>query len=170
MKIIFKIVLIFLIFSGIFSSCEKPERYPDTPKITFESFTIKDTIDLLDNPVKLGNLVFSFIDGDGDIGLMESDTLPPYDTSGIYYHYLFLTLYEKIDGEFQEVNLAFPLNYRVPYAVAEGQNKTLKGEIKIDLIYNLPVPYDTIKYIFFLVDRALNHSNIDSTNIIVFYK
>ena len=168
MKIIFKIVLIFLIFSGIFSTCEKPVQYPETPQIKFESFTIKDTIDLLDNPVKLGNLVFSFIDGDGDIGLMESDTLPPYDTSGIYYHNLFLTMHEKIDGEFQEVNLAFPLNYRVPYAVAEGQNKTLKGEIKIDLTYNLPVPYDTIKYIFFLVDRALHHSNKDSTNIIVF--
>ena len=168
MKNFSNILLILFFINGIFTTCEKPKTYPETPQIKFESFTIKDTIDLLDNLIKSGKLVFSFIDGDGDIGLMESDTLPPYDTSGIYYHNLFLTMHEKIDGEFQEVILAFPLNYRVPYAVPEGQNKTLKGEIKIDLTYNLPVPYDTIRYIFFLVDRALHHSNKDSTNIIVF--
>jgi len=155
--------IFFILFAGwvLFFSCRKIESYPEIPFIEFKSFTLQDTVDLLGNPGKAGELVFSFVDGDGDIGLPQPD---PTSTDTTNYN-LFFTLYEKLDGEFIKVDeddLETPINYRIPFIEMEGQNKTLKGEIQVDFIY-LIIKYDTIKYEFYLVDRALNQSNVETT-------
>jgi hypothetical protein len=49
-----------------------------------------------------------------------------------------------------------------------GQNKTVKGEIKVQIYYFLAPPYDTIRYDFYIVDRNGNKSNIESTTDIAF--
>jgi len=148
------------------ASCERIEDLPDEPKIEYDSFLLKDTVDLLDNLIKQGKLIFSFTDGDGDIGLSDADSLPPYCDSCDYHYNLFITLYEKSDTGFIPVDQEIPLYYRIPYAVPEGQNKTLKGQIVVDFEYN-PILYDTIKYEFYIVDRALHHSNIETTPEII---
>lgn len=153
-------------FLASFFSCQKIESISEIPYIEFKSFDLKDTVDILGNEGKIGELVFEFEDGDGDLGLEQADTLYP-DT--INYN-LFFTLFEKIGGQFQvvdEEDLETSLNFRIPYIENVGQNKTLKGEIKVDFYYLLML-YDTIKYEFYIIDRALHKSNVEATREISF--
>jgi len=48
-----------------------------------------------------------------------------------------------------------------------GQNKILKGTISVTFIYQTYLPTDTIKYDFYVKDRAENESNVASTSEIV---
>lgn len=158
--------IFFILFAGwvLFFSCRKIESYSVIPEIEYKSFTLRDTIDLLGNPGKIGELLFGFVDGDGDIGLPQPDSTTT-DTTNFN---LFITMYEMLDGEFIKVDeddLETPINYRIPYIESEGQNKTLKGEIQVDFIY-LIIKYDTIKYKFYIVDRALHESNNEETDTI----
>ena len=41
-----------------------------------------------------------------------------------------------------------------------GQNKILKGTISVTFLYRLILPADTIKYDFYIKDRAYNVSNV----------
>ncbi|MFH2094788.1 MAG: hypothetical protein ABIJ16_03730 [Bacteroidota bacterium] len=161
---------ILLVFSVILVyACKKPVKYPETPSIEFTSFEQKDTIDNpdLQNEVLMGILKFSFIDGDGDLGLSQEDTLAPYDTSSVYHYNLYIDMYEMKDGVWEPVDLVVPLAYRTPRVVATGQNKTLKGWIITRLFYNYPVKYDTVRYDFFIYDRALNKSNAATSGPII---
>jgi len=160
------IITIIVLLSGL--SCKKIESLPEIPSISFKSFMLIDTIDALGNEGKIGELIFDFEDGDGDIGLTQPDSLSADSTN----FNLFFTMFSKIDGEFIEVSekdLEAPLNYRIPYIKKEGQNKALKGEIKVDFIYLL-FEYDTFKYSFFIVDRALNKSNVETTPEIAMFQ
>lgn len=161
--------IFFILFAGwvLFFSCRKIESYPVKPKIEYKSFTLRDTIDPLGNPGKIGELLFGFVDGDGDIGLPQPDSTIT-DTTNFN---LFITMHEILDGEFIKVDeddLETLLNYRIPYIESEGQNKTLKGEIQVDFFYFklFLIKYDTIKYEFYLVDRALHKSNVEETDTI----
>ena len=160
------ILLITLLLSGL--SCKKIESLPEIPSISFKSFILIDTIDALGNEGKIGELIFDFEDGDGDIGLTQPDSLSADSTN----FNMFFTLFGKTGGEFIEVSendLETPLNYRIPYIEKEGQNKALKGEIQIDFIYLL-FEHDTIKYSFFIVDRALHKSNVETTPEIAMFQ
>ncbi len=163
LSILFSFIAIVILTS---TTCKRPVEYPPEPTISFKSFTVKDTIDALDNQIKKGTLAFTFIDGDGDIGLKPEDTVPPYDST--YYYNLFLQGYYYQNGAIVADSPAVPLYYRIPYIEPQGQNKVLKGTIKVDIIYNLPVPHDSIFYKFYIVDRKLHHSNTAQTPVIVF--
>jgi hypothetical protein len=156
---------IFVIIS-LLASCKKIEQLPAVPHIDFTSFTIFDTLDPLGNISKGGRLKFKFEDGDGDIGL-NSPTIGVVDSTN-----LFLTLYRKKQGSMVAVSSSLdPLlpytAYRIPYMERLGQNKILKGTISVVFIYQSYSPTDTIKYDFFIEDRALNQSNVASTSEIV---
>jgi hypothetical protein len=139
---------------------------PAAPQIEFTSFTIFDTTDILGNNSKGGRLKFHFEDGDGDLGLnapSQSDTLA--DSTN-----LFFTLFRKEGG----VMVAAPDNdplkpssYRIPYMERLGQDKILKGTISVTFLYLFYSPSDTIRYDFYIKDRALNESNVASTSEIV---
>jgi hypothetical protein len=146
------------------SSCMKKESYPEFPEIEFREFTtIFDTTKI----AKSGFLTFSFTDGNGDIGLGSGDTLPPYEKSGDYYYNLVIDYYEKQQGQFVKVILDPPFSVRIPYLTPDYPNKAIKGII-VDTMQLNPAPvYDTIKFVFFIYDRALNKSNIDSTPPII---
>ncbi|MCK4700132.1 MAG: hypothetical protein KAT38_07345 [Bacteroidales bacterium] len=168
MKSFTKILIIttIVLLNGL--SCQKIESLPEIPSISFKSFILKDTTDALGNEGKIGELTFDFEDGDGDIGLTQPDSLSADSTN----FNLFFTMFDKIDGEFIEVpenDLEAPLNYRIPYIEKEGQNKALKGEIQVDFIYLL-FEYDTFKYTFFIVDRALHKSNVETTPEIALFQ
>lgn len=141
------------------SACLKPEEFPPEPRIEFKSFTVFAGQDS-------ASLVFGFTDGDGDIGLTEADSLPPYDAN------LFLEYYEYQSGAWVNVDLGGSPNipYRVPVITPTGQNKTLEGEIAIalepfSLSHNTAA--DSIKYSVTLQDRALHVSNSVETGLIV---
>ncbi len=148
----------------LLTHCQKPETYPIEPSVSFQSFEMKDTLDELGNETKLGILTFYMIDGDGNVGLNEWDTVDIYHKDSLFHHNLFITLLEKTNGIFSEVPLAAPHYYRMPFIEPEGQNKTIKGDVTIRLEYALTLfDYDTIKYSFYMVDRDLNISNTDTT-------
>jgi len=168
MKVFVKIPILIITVLLSSLSCKKIESLPEIPSISFNSFILKDTTDVLGNEGKIGELIFDFEDGDGDIGLIQPDSLSVDSTN----FNLFFTLFGKIDGEFIEVSendLETPLNYRIPYIEKEGQNKALIGEIQVDFIYLL-FEYDTIKYSFFIVDRALHKSNVETTPEIAMFQ
>ena len=159
MNRVFSISLIIslLIFSY---GCIEIEKLPPQPRVEFRSFTVLDTTDLLGNVTKAGKLTFYFEDGDGDVGLDPNPTLPGDATN------LFLTLYRKTDGIMlpaDSIDPLFPSSYRIPYLERLGQNKILKGEITVVILYLFYEVTDTIRYDFFIQDRARNESNIETT-------
>ena len=74
---------------------------------------------------------------------------------------------ELIFSEVDTSDLETPPYYRIPPLDREGQNKTLQGEIMVDIQYLL-IEYDTLKYSFYILDRAFHHSNVDTTSEIIF--
>ena len=147
-------------------SCRKIQQLPATPHIDFTSFTIFDTTDILGNSSKGGRLKFRFEDGDGDLGLNPPTIAGRTDSTD-----LFLTLFRKKAGSMDSVSGLDPLlpspALRIPFMERLGQNKILKGTISVTFIYQSYLPTDTIKYDFFIKDRALNESNVASTSEIV---
>jgi len=161
----YKYYLSLFFVSLIFYGCNKPVKYSDIPAITFSKFLVTDTVDALDNTIVKGTLIFDFVDGDGDIGLQDGDTIPPYDS--VYFYNLYITEYYVVNDSFVEANPVVPYHYRIPYIAATGQNKTLKGSIKIEIDYNYPLQHDTVYYSFYIYDRMLHQSNIEETPIII---
>jgi hypothetical protein len=144
------------------STCEPIEKVSDVPEIKFKSFTLFDK-DTLTFQIKVGEMIFSFIDGNADFGVQQNseDTLN-----------LFLTPFHKVNREYVPLNVdTFGRKYAVmndPALVRIGQNKTVKGEIKLQIYYFVIPPFDTIRYDFYIVDRAGNKSNVASTSDISF--
>ena len=174
MKFLTKITVVFVIFCTLLiSSCLKPEEFPSEPKIEFVSFEAQGD--------SSGIFVISFTDGDGDIGLDVSDTLAPFDDSSFYYYNLYYDYYEIMDGDTvrgtadpagNNFLTATPISlaFRVENITPIGQNKALKGDVKVTLdprYFNANSNHsDSLLYKIVLIDRALNISNELITPII----
>jgi len=159
-----KYLIVLLIFTLILDSCKKIEKLPAVPHIEFTSFTIFDTTDILGNMSKGGRLRFHFEDGDGDMGLNAPLGVQTDSTN------LFFTLFRKKGGTMSPAPDNDPLKpsaYRIPYMERLGQNKILKGTISVTFLYLFFNNIDTIRYDFYIKDRALNESNVVSTSEIV---
>ena len=173
MKKLWIISSLIIILTIILSQCRKIENYPDEPQISFVEVIVKDSFDVLQNKIKHVTLKFRLIDGDGDVGLDEQDTLGPFSRDSAYYYNLFIREYEKIGEEFVEVeDNIFPRNYRIPNLTPEGQNKTLVANVSVEIEYGYseltPLLFTEFKYYFKLVDRSFNYSNTDTSSLIIF--
>jgi len=158
------------------SSCKKYEDYPPEPSIKFMDITLLRDEQGID---QRGVLRFSFSDGDGNIGLYDYDTLPPYDYN------LFVKYFEKQNGVFKEIFLITPnyindttivydtatFNGRIPILTPAGKNKAISGEIEDTLFVNNPLSsFDTIMFEVYIQDRELNKSNTIQTPPIIVKK
>jgi hypothetical protein len=160
-------IVVFSVFAIV--SCGKIDSLPVEPHIKYTSFTVFDTTDLLGNTVKGGRLKFYFEDGDGNVGLpppsAEDETFDSIN--------LFLNLFRVNNDSVTPApeNDPFkPTGYRIPYMERTGQNKILKGDISVVIMYLFYSKEDSIKYDFYIKDRDENLSNVDSTGIIpLFY-
>ncbi len=163
-----KIVPVLVLFSILaLASCGKIETLPPEPRIEYTSFTVFDTTDLLGNQIKGGKLEFYFEDGDGDLGLDVPDETAEADTIN-----LFVNLFRVNNGQISPApaNDPFaPTGFRIPYMERTGQNKILKGDISVIFFYLFYTQEDTIKYDFYIKDRAGNSSNSASTSLIPVY-
>lgn len=162
MKKYFSIAFLLIIIS--IASCKKIEKLPDEPRVEFRSFSVFDSTDMLGNQVKAGKLTFYFEDGDGDLGLPVPDNTSSDTTN------LFLTLFRKTDGIFNEAASSDPLypsSYRIPYMETPGQNKILRGTIDVTMMYFFYNKTDTLYYDFWVEDRQGHLSNTDSTCVVV---
>lgn len=165
--------LTYLIVSIIFLSfisCDEIETYSEIPKIEYVdnevSYEYEDGVVVR----KKVELEFSILDGDGDVGLTETDTGAPYKDSlaSNFFSEIYVRKNNKwISGK--ELNFV-ATSYRMPY-MGEDYSAILKANVFIDFSYASKLfPYDSIKYTFYILDRALNKSNTDSTSVIVFTK
>lgn len=146
----------------LFQFCQKPEEFPDEPKVSFESFDQKS-----DSTAKL---TISFTDGDGNIGLKKGDTTGKFSQDNRFHYNLFLEYHEKQNGKWVQRELQPPFYYRIPPLEPKGKSKALEGDIEVTLepLYFDPVsPHDTIKYSIQLADRDLNESNVVETDPII---
>ena len=154
-------------------SCQKPVEYPIEPKIEFEGFTY------LFNPDSTfsgeGIISFSYTDGDGDLGLDDADTLPPFGFHNAHYYNMLIDYLKCINGEFVKTPLlswnvqtqsydTITFNARFKRLRDSEEPKAISGTID----YTLPVqnpfsPNDTIKFEIRILDRALHESNVIQT-------
>jgi len=152
-------------------SCKKIVDYPDVPAVSFTSVIVKDSTDVLDNPVKRVTMTFHLVDGNGDIGLGITDTIGPFNQDSLYYYNLFIQEYRKDGNIFSQVPEPGGLKrYRIPDLTPTGQNKTLMADISVTIEYPYsdynPLPFNEFRYEFHVVDRALNLSNRDTSSVI----
>lgn len=154
-------------------SCIKKPSYPSEPVIEYKNFlrygnpADPDSVDL----------VLSFTDNEGDIGLDPSDTFGVFKKGNLYMIYLYDSAhignfipFDDSLGLGQQFD-TFKLYYRVPPLLPAGDpSEPMKG-----LIYarqskktGFSVVHDTIKYEVFLYDKALHKSNVIRTPVIIF--
>jgi len=88
-----------MLLALLLSACRKPEKFSEIPAIEFVSLEAYEDASTGTDVC----LTFKFQDGDGDIGLDETDTQAPFDTSSIYYFNCFITYFEKQNGRFVKV-------------------------------------------------------------------
>lgn len=178
MKILIKIkfILPVMVFLAVIS-CKRTEEYPPEPVISFLEFErlLNPEFNIYDR----GILKFEFTDGDGDIGLEKKDTFPPFNPGSQYYYNLIIDYYEVRNGVETYVPLVFfnastqtfdtvYLSARIPLLTPLGTNKALSGEIHDTLfIYNYNSEFDTLFLKFYIIDRALNKSNMERTGYII---
>lgn len=154
-------IIIVAFVATVLWSCEKVVSYDSIPSVEFTSVYLADTVDGLGNDVKMQRLTLFVTDGDGNLGLNESDTTGNYATDSYYYHNLFIVLSQKrSNGTYDEIqNLSNSLRYRIPYNKPVGQNKYLEASIKVKIeIPTAYFDYDTVRYEIVVYDRDLNCS------------
>jgi hypothetical protein len=118
-----------------------------------------------------GVLKIFFTDGDGDLGLADFDTMPPFNKNSEYYYNYFITYFEKQHGTFKKVDLPVTFNSRIPRIASKGNSKSIKGEIDLEIYINNPFStYDTIRFEASICDRALHMSNVITTSEIIIKK
>ena len=150
------------IAGAFITGCEPYEDVSEVPAITFKSFDLF-RVDTLSNTIIAGKLVFDFIDGDADIGAN-----PNSYSAADSLNFFLIPSYKSEDTYFP---LTDTLKYQIRYNEKldrEGKNKTIKGEISLMIYYFISPVYDTLRYDFYILDRAGNKSNTATTTDIAF--
>lgn len=158
-------------------SCLETEQVSTVPEVTFKDFSIYVVYDSFQEAyLPVGLLEFEFIDGDANIGIyydtdIDSDTTIP----DIYKNNVFLMSYYKSGTNYLPICTDTTCPDTIYYKIFHdtkldrtGQNKTIKGTIRVTISYEVIPPYDTLRYDFFIADRDMNFSNIESTTDISF--
>ncbi len=138
------IIVIFISLLG-FASCVKEPVYSDIPHIEFLSMSDNDFVVLDEDSL---SVVIYFEDGDGDLG--DDDTVNMFWEDS------------RVPG--------FPLPLKIPFIELQGNSKAISGTITtyypISYCYDNDDAVDTFYYKIYIVDRAGNKSNVDSTDLI----
>lgn len=161
-----RLVIVFII-ALFFSACAQEDDYPIIPEISFLDYEVVENEQA--DSVKL---TFSYLDGDGDLGLKQDETSLPGNPE--IKNVIFVDYFERYsDPVFRRVialgaedSLIYP--YNPPLLTPSGVKKAIRGEITISIdIY--PLPLDTvkeIKYSIYMYDRQGHKSNVIESPII----
>ncbi len=176
MKKLFNSLLICFVAAALFNSCQKPEKFSEIPKITFKEFLQYKNVAGKDTSI---DFVFTFEDGDGDIGYSENEFFKcgvPLNNLFIYYEEkkgsayvpkLFLEhIYDVNDqcdtlGQRDDsLQLHFPS--RMTYIQPSGSDKSIEGEVSYHLSQNnILFLSNQGRFKFYIVDRAGHQSNTE---------
>ena len=175
MKIRELIGLLFLALATV--ACQKPVEYPVEPKIAYESFTYLFNADSTFSGE--GIISFSYTDGDGDLGLDERDTLPPFGFNDAHYYNMVVDYLKWVNGEFVKTPLlswnvqtqtydTVTFNARFKRLRDSEEPKAISGKMDYTLTVQNPFsPNDTVKFEIRILDRALHESNVIQTEAII---
>ena len=151
--------LLFLVLAML--SCQKPVEYPIEPHIKYEGFTYLINADSTFSGE--GVISFSYTDGDGDLGLNDSDTLPPFGLHDAHYYNMVVDYLKCVNGEFVKMPL---LSWNVQTQTYDTISFN-SGTMDYTLIVQNPLsPNDTVKFEIHILDRALHESNVIQTEAI----
>ena len=157
-------------------SCQKPVEYPIEPKIAYKGFTYLMNADSTYSGE--GVISFSYTDGDGDLGLDESDTLPPFGFNDAHYYNMLVDYLKCVNGEFVKTPLVswnmqtqtydtLSFNARFKRVRDSEEPKAISGTMGYKLMVQNPFsPDDTVKFEIRILDRALHESNVIQTEAI----
>jgi hypothetical protein len=170
----FKITLPILLVVFLASACsDDGNKFPDEPVLEYLRFRKVKAPDGRDSSVFF---TFSYTDGNGDVGLSETDTMPPFEFGGPNF-YNFLVQYfiwengvarPRIDPLTQDT-LAFHL--RLPVLTPSGTNKQIEGEVSVEIPAR-PSGFapDSILIRCRLSDRALRKSSFVSSPVVPLFQ
>jgi hypothetical protein len=168
-KIKVSITVLAVISVFILASCHHEPEFSIIPEIKYEDYILYKNQFGKDTALKL---IISYTDGDGDLGLEQSDTFPPFNTGSLYHACMYIYYYEFVDSQFVEIRpeiagipigdtIRFP--YRFRNLTPDTPNKTIKGEIEWHTNLIQPQKNNLIKFRIFIFDRALHKSNVIET-------
>lgn len=149
-------------FTLLIFSCKEQEESSTIPRIFKESYEKFANAAGRDTSVFIR---FSFIDGDGNIGLTQADSVPPFDKN------LYVDYFQKENGVFKKVIIpqssdTLNFNSRIAELDPNHTGKTIRGEVELNINVSIALR-DTIRFDFYITDRDLNRSNTLSTGEIV---
>lgn len=158
-------------------ACQKPVEYPIEPKIAYEGFTYLFNADSTFSGE--GVISFSYTDGDGDLGLDDSDTLSPFGFNDAHYYNMVVDYLKCVNGEFVKTPLlswnaqtqtydTVTFNARFKRLRDSEEPKAISGKMDYTLTVQNPFsPNDTVKFEIRILDRALHESNVIQTEAII---
>lgn len=172
------LIVVFL-FLLVAVSCQKKVEYPIEPHIEYTGFTYLMKADSTFSGE--GVVSFSYTDGDGDLGLDDADTMPPFGFHDTHYYNMEVDYLKLVNGEYVKTPLLSPhvpsnpadtlvlydtvtFSARFP-RLREGEDlKAISGMMEYRLTVQNPFsPNDTIKFEIRILDRALHVSNVIQT-------
>jgi hypothetical protein len=136
--------------------------YPIEPEISFKTLVLSRDTNGLGDSITKAVLTFKLIDGDGDVGLLDSPIYAGFKDLG--NKNLFMTMLKKTSDGFIEDEVKYP--FKTPYLEPEGQDKSLVADIEVTntSFVKGTLPKDTtIKFSFYIYDRQLHMSNVAET-------
>ena len=108
-------------------ACQTENEFPPEPEISFLNFQTFGS--------DSAHFTFSFTDGDGDLGLSDSDT------SGDFEHNVYFNYIEIVNGSLDTFDFGDnAFNFRIPELHDGPDDKAVSGEITI----TLTPPYNVI--------------------------
>ncbi|HWY37946.1 MAG TPA: hypothetical protein VNY73_05270 [Bacteroidia bacterium] len=164
MKKVFLIV--FILFGGIvFFSCKKTSTpAPGPPTVWYKDFNVVRETEAYFH--------FGFKDPDGDIGLQNKDTTGAFAFGSPYYYDFHMRIFKYdtvaqawVPGVIVYQGDSFGIwKYRIPYVENKAKDKSLTGEIYVEMTGYRPVTtLKRFRYEFYIFDRAHNKSNVVTT-------
>lgn len=156
------------------TACEDAPDYPDEPSIEFKGIRAQR-----ETPTD-GNTAFNRIfvtigykDGDGDLGLSDSDIkAPPFNAAPYNFNY-YITMY-VFDGTSFKKHLTFDSFFQ--RMLTEDQKpQPIRGDLSFEVnksngftvTYPEYRPGNRVKFEIQIIDRALHKSNIITTDELV---
>lgn len=156
-KLYIVVVVLLVIF---FASCEKTEEYSEIPEINYKDFYLTSGVEGMS--IATANLVFSFVDGDGDIGNFNNpDDENDSDSLNMF-----------IFGSYRNGSDFVPFytnSLNLPFVEGGVYRKSIQGDIKIEIDLTIQTP-DTLFYSFYMIDRAGHQSNTETTPVLIISK